>query len=90
MDLHGVLECKAEPVVGKVKSVITLTTKLRDWSFGAETDAEMNDWVGAIRNALAALDRCEGGGWGVVLTALSQRACLGSRPGPSRGRRGQR
>jgi hypothetical protein len=55
LDLHGVLSCKGE-ACGKVKSVVTLTTKLREWSFGAETDAEMNDWLSAIKNALAALD----------------------------------
>jgi hypothetical protein len=55
LDLHGVLSCKGE-ACGKVKSVVTLTTKLREWSFGAESDAEMNDWLAAIKNALAALD----------------------------------
>lgn len=55
LDLHGVLNVKGE-VCGKVKSVVTLTTKLRDWSFGASNDAEMNEWVTLLKNILASLD----------------------------------
>jgi hypothetical protein len=55
LDLHGVTNVKGE-VCGKTKSVITLTTKLREWSFGASNDAEMNEWVTLIKNILASLD----------------------------------
>ena len=55
LDLHGVTKVEGGSF-GKMKSVITLTTKLREWSFAADNDAQMNEWVSHLKNSLAALD----------------------------------
>lgn len=48
LDLHGVLKVEVG-AYGKVKDVVTLFTRQREWSFGCASAAEASQWEQGIQ-----------------------------------------